>query len=198
MPKSTFFNLEPEKRQAVIDAALEEFAKHPYEQASLTRIVENCGIAKGSMYQYFDSKLDLYLYIVDLSYSEKRAYVAKAFAVDGDIFAVLEEYYHQSALFAQEFPILHQVANNFWDSRVLIPQIEKGRIERSDDFLEFLEEAIRLGKVNSYLNPEAVFFVYHAVGKELVDQFERGCNAEFTSDILEVLRYGLQTRIEEV
>lgn len=196
MPKLTFFNLEPERRQAVLDASVEEFAKHPYEQASLSRIVDNCGIAKGSMYQYFEDKLDLYLYIVDLAYEQKRAYVGKAFSLEGDIFTVLEEYYWQSHLFAKDFPLLHQVANNFWDSRVLLPQIEEGRIDRARDFSKFLEEAIASGKANPDLDPQAVFFVYHAVGKDLVDEFERGTNGEFIREVLDVLRYGLQVRRE--
>src|SRR5690554_7663669 len=91
VPKQTFFNLEPEKRQGIIAAAVREFAEHPFEQASLTKIVESCGIAKGSMYQYFEDKLDLYLYIVDLAYEQKKAYVGRAFSLEGDIFAVLSE-----------------------------------------------------------------------------------------------------------
>ena len=196
MPKVTFFNLDPERRQAVVEASVEEFAKHPYEQASLTRIVENSGIAKGSMYQYFDDKLDLYLYVVDLAYEQKRTYVAKAFSLEGDIFTVLEEYYRQSHLFSKDFPLLHQVANNFWDSRVLLPQIEEGRIDRARDFSRFLEEAIASGAANSSLDPQAVFFVYHAVGKDLVDHFERDANDEFIRQVLDVLRYGLQVRKE--
>ena len=176
---------------------MKEFAEHPYEQASLSRIVENCGIAKGSMYQYFEDKLDLYLYIVDLAYEQKRTYVSQAFSLDADIFTVLDEYYRQSYLFAKDFPLLHQVANNFWDSRVLLPQIEEGRIDRSRDFLKFLEVAIASGAVNPNLDPQAVFFVYHAVGKDLVDHFEQGANDEYIGQVLDVLRYGLQVRKED-
>ena len=197
MPKVTFFNLDPEKRQAVVEASVKEFAEHPYEQASLSRIVENCGIAKGSMYQYFEDKLDLYLYIVDLAYEQKRTYVSQAFSLDADIFTVLEEYYRQSYLFAKDLPLLHQVANNFWDSRVLLPQIEEGRIDRSRDFLKFLEAAIASGAANPNLDPQAVFFVYHAVGKGLVDHFEQGANDEYIGQVLDVLRYGLQVRKED-
>lgn len=197
MPKVTFFNLDPEKRQAVVEASVKEFAEHPYEQASLSRIVENCGIAKGSMYQYFEDKLDLYLYIVDLAYEQKRTYVLQAFSLDADIFTVLDEYYRQSYLFAKDFPLLHQVANNFWDSRVLLPQIEEGRIDRSRDFFKFLEVAIASGAVNPNLDPQAVFFVYHAVGKDLVDHFEQGANDEYIGQVLDVLRYGLQVRKED-
>jgi AcrR family transcriptional regulator len=65
MPKPTFANLPPAKRQAIIDLALAEFAEHPYSIASLSQIVARAGIAKGSIYQYFENKQDLYLFILD-------------------------------------------------------------------------------------------------------------------------------------
>ncbi len=200
MPKQTFFNLEPDKRQAVIKAAVEEFAQLPFEQASLTKIVEKCGIAKGSMYQYFEDKRDLYLYVVDLAYEQKRAYVGKAFAKGGDIFSVLEEYYLESYRFAQEHPLFHQVANKFWDSKteVLQPYLEKGRLSRAHDFAQFLDDAMASGEVNGVLDPEAVFFVYHAVGKDLIDHFDQGRNDEFLKNVLDVLRLGLTARREEM
>jgi len=196
VPKQTFFNLEAEKRQAIIDAAVREFAEHPFEQASLTKIVEDCGIAKGSMYQYFDDKLDLYMYIVDLAYEQKKAYVSRAFSLEGDIFQILNEYYRLSYEFALDHPLLHQVANKFWDSRsaALSAELEKGRLSRARDFAQVLHEAMEEGIVNSDLDPEAVFFVYHAVGKELIDHFHQGCDDRLLQQILDVLKYGLAAR----
>ncbi len=65
MPKATFDNLPAEKRQRLIDIAIDEFAEHPYAAASVTRIVKKAGIAKGSLYQYFENKQDLFLYLLD-------------------------------------------------------------------------------------------------------------------------------------
>lgn len=199
VPKTTFFNLDPQKRESIIQAALEEFARHPYEQGSLSQIVDICEIAKGSMYQYFEDKLDLYLYIVDLAYARKKTYLAKAFALDGDFFAILEEYYHQSYLFSQDFPLLHQVANNFWDSKdpALRGELAKGKLSRAQDFDHFLQEAMAAQAVNPNLDPEAVFFVYHAVGKDLIDYFGDQANAAFISKVLDVVKYGLQIRKED-
>lgn len=64
MPKPTFFNLPVEKRARVVERAIDEFAERPYHEASLSRIVASAGIAKGSLYQYFDNKLDLYRWLV--------------------------------------------------------------------------------------------------------------------------------------
>lgn len=196
MPKPTFFNLPAAKREAIEAEAIREFGENAFEQASLSKIVENCGIAKGSMYQYFEDKLDLYLYVVELAYREKRKYVQRAFALEGDIFQILEEYYRQSLIFSLEHPALHKVTNKFWESRAqhLDETIDKVRAARASDFLAFLQDAMASGVVNPVLDPEAVFFVYHAVGKALIDQFGERVDSTFLCHVLDVLKFGLKAR----
>lgn len=64
MVYQTFFNLPEEKRQRIVDSAIDEFISRPYEKTSINRIVAAARIPKGSFYQYFDSKDDLYAYCV--------------------------------------------------------------------------------------------------------------------------------------
>ncbi|MGB8984927.1 MAG: TetR/AcrR family transcriptional regulator [Anaerolineales bacterium] len=64
MPKQTFLNLPSEKRETVLNAAVDEFAEYGLENASTNRIVKNSGIAKGSFYQYFEDKQDVFLYLL--------------------------------------------------------------------------------------------------------------------------------------
>lgn len=75
MPKATFHNLSDEKRERFIGAALDEFALHDYRSASVSRIVETLGIAKGSLYQYFEGKQELYAYLVASAAAEKFAFI---------------------------------------------------------------------------------------------------------------------------
>jgi AcrR family transcriptional regulator len=72
MPKQTFFNLPEEKRQTIVSVAIEEFASYGFESASINRIVASSGIAKGSFYQYFADKLDLFMHLVDILAQEKN------------------------------------------------------------------------------------------------------------------------------
>ena len=67
MPRQTFFNLPEDKRNPIIDLALDEFSKYDYKNASISRIVARAGIAKGSLYQYFEDNRDLFLYLVEIS-----------------------------------------------------------------------------------------------------------------------------------
>ena len=59
MPKETFVKLPEEKKDKIIKAAKKEFARVPFEQTSIKNIGEDADIARGSFYQYFESKEDL-------------------------------------------------------------------------------------------------------------------------------------------
>ncbi|MDR1271603.1 MAG: TetR/AcrR family transcriptional regulator [Clostridiales Family XIII bacterium] len=68
MPHSTFLNLPQRKQDRIIRSAIDEFLSAPYEKTSINRIVENADIPKGSFYQYFPGKDDLYAFcIIQLS-----------------------------------------------------------------------------------------------------------------------------------
>ncbi len=60
MPKSTLLRLDEKKRQRVLNAAMAEFADHPYDRANLDRIANAAGVPKGSLYQYFHNKRDCF------------------------------------------------------------------------------------------------------------------------------------------
>jgi len=60
-----FINLEAEKRERIINAALKEFAQKGYDKASTNEIIKEAGISKGSLFNYFNSKKELYLFLID-------------------------------------------------------------------------------------------------------------------------------------
>jgi AcrR family transcriptional regulator len=62
MPKDTFNHLKPEKKQRIIDATIKELSEQPFEHVNLSNIIRDAGIARGSFYQYFENKDDLYQY----------------------------------------------------------------------------------------------------------------------------------------
>ncbi|MCC6167843.1 MAG: TetR/AcrR family transcriptional regulator [Caldilineaceae bacterium] len=74
MPKETFFNLPDEKRERITAVAIEEFGHNEYADVSISRIVAKAGIAKGSFYQYFEDKEDLYAYLLDLIMEKKKEF----------------------------------------------------------------------------------------------------------------------------
>ena len=77
------------------DAAINEFSEYGLEKASINRIVENSEIAKGSFYQYFSDKKDLYLHIIQLIGQEKMKYISDTLKnpQKHDIFTLIKELY---------------------------------------------------------------------------------------------------------
>lgn len=61
---SEFFeNLNNQKKERIINAALAEFARKNYDDASTNNIVTTAQIGKGMLFHYFGNKRNLYLYL---------------------------------------------------------------------------------------------------------------------------------------
>lgn len=97
MPRSRFHRLPTEQQDAILNAALEEFAAHSFAAASLNRIIETAGISKGSMYYYFDGKEDLYTHVIRVQLEDllgRGGPAPELASSDADAFWVsLEAYY---------------------------------------------------------------------------------------------------------
>src|SRR6266536_6192830 len=74
MPRATWANLDAERRGRVLHAAMAEFGRHGYSGGSLNVIAREAGVAKGSLFQYFDDKFDFFAHVAE--YTSLRVYEA--------------------------------------------------------------------------------------------------------------------------
>jgi len=65
MPKETFFNLSDEKKQKILQSAVDEFTENEMYKSRVSNIIKNAGIPRGSFYQYFEDLEDLYFYVIE-------------------------------------------------------------------------------------------------------------------------------------
>lgn len=94
MPTNTFLNLSEEKQKKIIDAANKEFERVPIEQVSIKNIVETAEIARGSFYQYFEDKDDLFEYVINLKMGDMEKNMKKIIEKeDGNIINVFTSLY---------------------------------------------------------------------------------------------------------
>lgn len=70
MPSKTFYNLDKEKREKLIEAALNEFSRVEYDKVSINQIIMHANIARGSFYMYFTDKEDLMKYLLEEHYKK--------------------------------------------------------------------------------------------------------------------------------
>jgi AcrR family transcriptional regulator len=78
MPTATFRRLPAEKRNRIFRAAVREFSRSHFPEASINRIVKDAGIPRGSFYQYFTGKEDLFIYVLEEISREKLEIFAQA------------------------------------------------------------------------------------------------------------------------
>ncbi len=96
MPKQTFFNLPKQKRKTLLEAAEREFTRVPIFEASIANIIKIANIPRGSFYQYFEDKEDLYFYLLDEKLKEGREdFIGVLKNHNGDIIDALTEMYNR-------------------------------------------------------------------------------------------------------
>lgn len=115
MPKQTFFNLPESKKKTLIQAAKQEFSRAPIYQASISNIVKSAGIARGSFYQYFEDKEDIFFFLLDEHAKQrKESFIAALKENDGDIFVTITKIFQ---LMLEELPT--QENRNFFKNAFL-------------------------------------------------------------------------------
>jgi AcrR family transcriptional regulator len=110
MPKPTFLRLPDDRRELVVREAIVEFAEQAYAEASLSRIARRTGIAKGSFYQYFDDKLDLYRWLLTEEVPRRKREFVGAVTFEADFWQGLETFVERGMAFLVEHPRLARLA----------------------------------------------------------------------------------------
>lgn len=94
MPKSTFYNLNTEKREKIEKALKKEFSKHTFEKASISNIIEEANIPRGSFYQYFEDKEDALKYVIENFVNDEKEKMKELLIKnEGDIFVSILDLY---------------------------------------------------------------------------------------------------------
>lgn len=107
---SKFLNLDEEKRERIINAALKEFALKGYEKASTNEIVKEANISKGLLFHYFNKKKDLFLFLYDYTLELLlNEFYGKLDSMETDIIIRFRE----SAFLKMELMIKHPEMFNF-------------------------------------------------------------------------------------
>lgn len=122
LPKQTFFNLPEEKKQILLQSAEKEFSRVPLFEASIANIIKAAGIPRGSFYQYFEGKEDIYFYLLDkMAKQRKDKFISFLQHHDGDLIeamivmfeCMLHEEEHISFMKNAFLNMTHKVEHSF-------------------------------------------------------------------------------------
>lgn len=107
--KDTFDKTTEDRRQKVLDVAIDEFAANGYNATSINDIAKKANISIGAMYSYFASKEDLFLTIVNNAYEMMDLILKEVEKNSGDIFDVVERMVVAARTVGQSYPKLNQI-----------------------------------------------------------------------------------------
>ncbi len=117
MPLFTFLKLPEDLKEEIRLIALKEFSGNFYEGASLTRVIKELGISKGSFYRYFRNKLDLYAYLVDHATNLRTEVIEKQIGAQADFFEMIVTNLCLRLQFDLDYPLYGRFLNNIMHER---------------------------------------------------------------------------------
>jgi TetR/AcrR family transcriptional regulator len=180
VPNQSFFNLSEAKRNLVISVALEEFSSASYDAASINRICKKSNIAKGSFYQYFTDKLDLYAYTMTLAIEAKISFFSTV--LDQFKTLALMEQIHllfmKGIEFAKEHPQYAALGEQFSkenNETVRLAVIKEGDKRAESLFIQMIDHAKAKGEIDSNIDTLALSMMLQSlngtVNEYMLDKF---------------------------
>lgn len=135
MPKETFYRLPDEKRERVMAATEREFLENSFEAASINRIIKEAAIPRGSFYQYFEDKKDIFLYIVSTHKNEAFGFVESFIKdSDGDVFSFMRKAidFMISAECSEKVEGMKRIFSQPWVFDMIVSDTMKGKQEEAN------------------------------------------------------------------
>jgi AcrR family transcriptional regulator len=178
MPKQTFFNLSDEKRESILGAAVAEFAEKGYKAASVSAIVAAAKIAKGSFYQYFEDKDDLYAYIFTnmIGVQKFGAFEAEKHRLeDLNLTEFLRVVFMRQLETFKSSPELIRISFDFTTlagEPVHARLMEQYRPAVEGYFLPYIEYEIAQGELDPAINKNMLNFMLVSVGQYLLSRYQ--------------------------
>lgn len=182
MPKDTFFNLPEEKREKILTAALIEFENNDYDQASINQIVIRSGISKGSFYQYFEDKKDLYKYIINLMVQKKMDYITPLMLnpLEHSFFDVIRDMNMSGLEFAKDNPQFIKIGNRLLSDTkhpLYVEIMGENSNQAIDAYAFLLSKAVETGELRPDIDVRLTARIIFKLSAEVVES-----NSDFSSE----------------
>ena len=187
MPTTTFLNLTEAKRNRFIEVALKEFSDNNFERASINQIIKELGIARGSVYQYFEDKLDLWLFLKKYSEQEKLKYIIKVNRTD---YTSFWDYYRALYISGIDFDLESPLCSRFLyrigfkeNSPELDKYLNTWKNKANEMFTVWVNEEKKKGAFNKKLSTELIVHFLITMSLSIADLLQTKYKVDFDKNI---------------
>ena len=164
------------------------------------------GIAKGSFYQYFEDKKDLYLYIIHLATEEKLKYLSPLMenSYQYDFFTLLRKMYKAGIQFTEDHPKYAQISKKLLDNKespIYQELIADTMPSAYSLFENLLSKAIERGEIRSGIDIRMFAYMIASLSTLVIEYFADNVEqndpnyneklSETIDEFIDFLKYGI-------
>lgn len=134
-----------ERRQLILNVAVEVFSEKGYCSATIDEIVKKAGISKGLIYTYFTSKEEIFLAIAEKWENDAERNDSHLIDIDNNLKPsdkliivwdrIVSQWTKQNLMYAR-------IQYEFWLEATKIPELHQMMIERSGKSMRIVEQII--------------------------------------------------------
>lgn len=196
-----FDQLPAVKQKRIIDASIKEFSGNGYGSASLNKVVKAAGISKGSLFNYFNNKSSLFLFVYEIALKNVKQYL-RAVRDETEaqpFFTRLEKIMHAGVDFISIHPRLARIyfrilyTSDSPHSREILVELRK---LSSDYMFEIVQEGILNGDLNPNLKIERAVFIIDSVLNRFLQECHQSSGemdvAAWINDLKDIFSRGMK------
>lgn len=158
----------PDKRKAILKSTLELIKDNGFHGTPISMIAKNAGVASGTIYHYFPSKVDI---IMELHYQIKEEMVAAMFYDASTKKEYKQQFFEGWVNLCKYFInnpsslFFHEQFNSSPYAKILSKKNAKGTVSKFNEFFQFGMDKGYLKKMEYLLIASAVFGCIMATAK---------------------------------
>ena len=153
MPKNTFSQLPQEKKERLLRAAAALFADKGFNQTDVAEIAARAAVAKGSIYNYFESKHELYFHVCRDGLERSRQAVYGGLSPDWGVIRQIEYIFRRGVEFTLCYPEYVKMYLNI-SSTGMEQFAEDMTLEVEKHTSDYLKGLIRRGRASGEVRTE--------------------------------------------
>ncbi len=204
MPTDTFKNLKSKKKDLIIAAIIKELSLHTYEHISIANIIRDANISRGSFYQYFDDKLDLFMYMVEYIGTLKQSLFHHIFMSEDLTFIErIKQLFLTGITFKKTYPELVLVGKKMIESEQYRRMLTQGGLNLKviKIYQDWIIKDQNKGLVRKDLNTLILAEISHEITSKLsIDSFiyetyEESLWATKVNEVLDIIQKGIVNHV---
>jgi AcrR family transcriptional regulator len=205
MPSQTFYNLPIDKKNRIIDAITDELGLHTYEHINIQNIIKQANIARGSFYQYFDDKDDMFNFFLNHIKLLKFEFWGPLFSLETDISFIerFKQIYIKGIGFEKTYPKLVKVAKNVVNSPQLMemPIYQEGLKQAQHMFESYIVKDQERGFIRKDIDPKLLSTILNELmNKITLEELSKTASNLHTveqraSELIDIIMKGICTHV---